>query len=128
MDVPLQHEARLAVETLRAQFDHYVIAGLQVKAVDDFFLAVMAAPPHPPQPHKFRSMLGDFLARGEYDLALIILKSLRRRCVAATITLSQQEMLVSEFNDLLEETQSAAVGLTGCKLPVPVLEISAAAT
>ena len=80
-----------------------------------------------PQPHKLRSCIGDFLARGEYDICVYILKSLRIRCVKAykfhaisNSQLSQQikPFFEQEFNDLISETQAAALRLTGCKLPV----------
>ena len=99
---------------------------MQVQALEDLFSVFMQPPPHPPAPNQLRSAIGDFLARGEYDFAVAALKSLRRKCVdayASNAIPSQglQPYFEQEFNHLVTETQSAALRLTGCRLPIPLL-------
>ncbi len=132
LDLPLQDDVKNAVDLFRRQFDVYTDIHLQVRAVDDLFLTFTSRNSNIVRPHLFRSVLGDFLARGEYDFATTVLKSLRQRVLNTFDStnrdldekrqLSQeQSMITSEFNDLLLETQAASLRLTGCRLAIPLL-------
>ena len=142
-DVPLSQDIRTAVDLFRRQYDTYTDPNLQIAAInnvfDTFFSSNSDESSCFPRPHKLRSILGGFLARGEYDLSVIVLKSLRQRCLKAiqhlqenpesqNINFSSQNnnnirLIASEFNDLILETQAASLRLAQCRLPIPLIHL-----